>query len=142
VYSDLPSQAKEYDLLNTLENTINFSFSTSLSMNAKRKEEIRVKIHTAISELERKISNMEENTSPVAPENAIGRVSRMDAIQNKSVMESALRTARARLSKLRVALTKIDLPGFGECSLCQQPIPEGRLLFMPESTRCVRCADR
>ena len=34
---------------------------------------------------------------PIAPENAIGRVSRMDAINNKSVNEAALKKAEIKL---------------------------------------------
>ena len=46
------------------------------------------------------ITAYEEMTAPVSPENAIGRVSRMDAIQNKSVAEAALRQARSKLDAL------------------------------------------
>lgn len=111
-------------------------------MNQQQKERVREKILSALQELEEKIQRMEADTMPIAPENSIGRVSRMDALNNKSVMESALRTARSRLSKLRMALSQMERPGFGLCSLCKQPIPEPRLMYMPESTRCVRCADR
>lgn len=111
-------------------------------MNAARREVIREKILKAIEELQVKIGRMEQDTAPIAPENSIGRVSRMDAINNKSVTESALRTAKARLSKLKIALSKLEKPDFGVCSICKQLIPEARLMFMPESTRCVRCADR
>ena len=111
-------------------------------MDTVRREAIKEKILKAIDELQGKINRMEQDTAPIAPENSIGRVSRMDAIHNKSVTESALRTAKARLSKLKIALSKLEKPDFGICSICKQPIPEARLMFMPESTRCVRCADR
>lgn len=111
-------------------------------MDAVRREAIREKILKAIDDLAGKINRMEQDTAPIAPENSIGRVSRMDAINNKSVTESALRSAKARLSKLKIALSKLEKPDFGVCSICKQPIPEARLMFMPESTRCVRCADR
>lgn len=111
-------------------------------MTEKEKIQIREKIQDAIVQTEERIRGLERNTQPVAPENSIGRVSRMDAINNKSVAEAALRTARAKLSKLKIALTKIEEPAFGICSICSQPIPVARLMFMPESSRCVRCADR
>jgi DnaK suppressor protein len=79
-------------------------------------------------------------TQPITPENAIGRVSRMDAINNKSVNEAALRKAQQKLQKLEIALQSIDSTSFGTCSRCGNPILEGRLMFMPESTNCVRCA--
>ncbi len=106
------------------------------------KDALRQKIITKIERTERKIVDLEEMTRPIGPENAIGRVSRMDAINNKSVADAALRTARGQLAKLKVALSKIDRPDFGICAICEQPIPPARLLYMPESSRCVRCAER
>ncbi len=111
-------------------------------MNTGEKDQIRVKILNAIEETEKKIKSMEDNTQPIGPENAIGRVSRMDAINNKSVTEAALRSAKTKLGKLKVALTNMEKPGFGLCKNCGNPIPIPRLMFMPESNKCVRCADR
>jgi DnaK suppressor protein len=79
-------------------------------------------------------------SSLVSPDNVIGRVSRMDAINNKSVVDAALLKAEERLKKLHLILDRLDDPDFGKCRKCRQPIPEGRLLIMPESTLCVRCA--
>lgn len=79
-------------------------------------------------------------TKPIAPENAIGRVSRMDAINNKSVNEAALRQAKNKLKGLKNALMDIDKESFGKCIRCGKPIPAGRLLLVPESRRCVHCS--
>ncbi|MEZ5058826.1 MAG: TraR/DksA C4-type zinc finger protein [Saprospiraceae bacterium] len=68
-------------------------------------------------------------------------VSRMDAIQNKSVAEASLRSARKRVTSLKIALKKLEEPGFGKCTRCGNPIQPARLMFMPESTNCVRCAE-
>jgi len=100
------------------------------------------KINEKIVQAEKEIVHLEDATRPISPENAIGRISRMDAINNKSVAEAALRSSRKKLSQLRLALIKIDEPGFGTCKLCRRPIPAPRLMFMPESTRCVNCADK
>lgn len=83
---------------------------------------------------------MKEVTKPIAPENAIGRISRMDAINNRSVNEASLRVAEEKLKKQERALLKINDKGFGICVRCTQPIPEGRLMIMPESITCVNCA--
>ncbi|NNF33281.1 MAG: TraR/DksA family transcriptional regulator [Saprospiraceae bacterium] len=106
------------------------------------KEALKKKITELINKSEEEIVDLEDMSAPVSPENSIGRVSRMDAINNKSVVEAALRNKKEKLSKLKVALSKIDTPGFGLCAMCKHPIREGRLIFMPESSRCVRCADR
>ncbi len=111
-------------------------------MEYSQREEIRKRMEAAIVEIQKRILELEENTKPVSPENAIGRVSRMDAINNKGVAESALRSARSKLSKLRMALGNIGREDFGICSDCKQPIQIGRLMFLPESSKCVRCAER
>ena len=111
-------------------------------MDSKEKKQLKIKIEEKISQTEQEIVELEELTKPISPENSIGRVSRMDAINNKSVAEAALRSSRKKLGSLKFALTKIDSPEFGNCSVCKNPIPTARLLYMPESTRCVRCADR
>ena len=101
---------------------------------------IREKIEEEISKTEKLIADYKDMSQPVSPENAIGRISRMDAINNKSITESALRQAEGKLSKLKQALEKVGTKDFGICRKCHQPIPLGRILLIPESTRCVQCA--
>ena len=111
-------------------------------MNKNDRKELKKKIEEEILKSEKDIIEIEKLTQPITPENSIGRVSRMDAINNKSVMEAALRTKKAKLTKLKIALSKIDEVDFGLCAMCNNPIQAMRLMFMPESTRCVRCASR
>ena len=111
-------------------------------MTKEERAELKKKIVEAIALTEEKIKGMESMTEPITPENSIGRISRMDAINNKSVAEAALRTAQRKLTSLKVALSKVEDESFGMCSMCKNPIPAARLMYMPESTRCVRCADR
>lgn len=106
------------------------------------KKFFKKKISIEIKTIQAKIDELKEATKPIAPDVAIGRISRMDAINNKSVNEAALRTAEAKLNKLEMAFKKVDDPKFGICIRCGQAIPEGRLMIMPESTKCVNCAQR
>jgi DnaK suppressor protein len=103
-------------------------------------EEIREKIRAEIIKTESVIIDYEELTQPVSPDDSIGRLTRMDAIQNKSIAEAALREARDKLNKLKFALTHIDKPDFGKCAKCGSQIPIGRILLRPESPYCVHCA--
>lgn len=109
-------------------------------MKAEERKQLKEKIIEAITHTEKEVERLEDATKPIAPENSIGRISRMDAINNKGVAEASLRSARRKLSKLKVALTKIDAPEFGICARCKKPIPSARLMYMPESTYCVNCA--
>ncbi len=111
-------------------------------MTTAEKQALKEKIEKLLQETEIKVKEYEELCRPISPENAIGRVSRMDAINNKSVAEAALRTAKRKVEKLNTALSKLEEPDFGTCSSCKRPINPKRVMLMPESTRCVRCASR
>ena len=109
-------------------------------MTETERKELKKKIEASLTETESSIEELKELTKPISPENAIGRVSRMDAINNKSINDAALVQAMNKLDKLRFALKKCDEPEFGSCKRCGQAIPMGRLLLMPESLYCVKCA--
>ena len=111
-------------------------------MNAEERKKLRDKLLQEKEKVQKRIHTLKDLTQPIAPENAIGRVSRMDAINNKSVNEAALRTAENKLKNIDEALRKIDNKDFGHCRRCGQPIAMGRLVVMPESSLCMRCAQR
>ena len=96
-----------------------------------------------IAELEKvrgDIVSLKGQTGPVEPDNAIGRISRMDAISARKISEAKLGDAKGRLVLLNHALTKIDAPDFGLCVSCGDSIAMARLKLMPESRFCVDCA--
>ena len=82
------------------------------------------------------------SSAPVAPDNAIGRLTRMEAINSKSINEAALRKARTTRTLLEKALWAIDSEDFGLCRDCEEPIAFARLMAMPEAALCVTCAAR
>lgn len=103
-------------------------------------EEVKQKILSEIAKTEKIIASYKEMTKPVSPDDAIGRVSRMDAINNKSVTEASLRQAEEKLRGLKHVFSQLGTPDFGLCIRCKSPIPMGRILFRPESVYCVNCA--
>ncbi len=109
-------------------------------MDKKTKVILKDKITQEMESTNRDIVQLEALTQPISPDCAIGRITRMDAINNKSVAESSLRMLRKKLTNLQLALTKIDDDDFGQCASCGKDINEKRLMFLPESTYCIRCA--
>ncbi len=103
-------------------------------------EAIKSRFLSEIEKTRQKISQYEELTGPVAPDNAIGRVSRMDAINNKGVMEAALRKAKERLAGLNRHFEKLETDEFGLCLKCHVEIPIERIFMAPQSSFCVNCA--
>ena len=111
-------------------------------MNSEERQELKGNIEEAIKAQQVLIASLAETSKPVAPDNAIGRLSRMEALNDRAVSEASLNAARHKLSRLETALDKVDQPDFGICVRCDHPIPSGRIVLMPEATRCVPCSER
>lgn len=89
--------------------------------------------------LKRDILRYKEASRPVSPDNSIGRLTRMDAIQSKSINEAALTKARNQLKSYENALTRINNEDFGVCSKCKEDIPIERIMAMPGTSLCTKC---
>ncbi len=103
-------------------------------------ENIKQAIYDEILKTKESIKDLEEQNKPISPDVSLGRLTRMDAINNKSVIEASLKQAKLRLNSLNNALTKIDSEDFGLCIGCGEQIPIARFLIRPESVYCVSCA--
>ena len=93
-----------------------------------------------LAELKDRLKELKKATAPMGLDNAVGRLSRMDYINNKSIDEANIRTSEEKVRALENWLSIVDSNKFGLCKRCGQPINMNRLLFMPESTRCIKCA--
>ena len=110
-------------------------------MDKKQKAELKENIKKKLIGIKEDIAAYELLTKPVSPDNAIGRLTRMQAISSKSINEAALGKARDTRSQLERALAKIDAADFGLCRECDEPIPTARLMILPETDLCVKCAE-
>ena len=108
-------------------------------MEKNKIKEIEKIISKELDETLISINEYKELTKPIKPENSIGRVSRMDAINNKSVMEESLRKLEAKYEKLKFIKTQTQNEDFGMCLKCKNQIPLGRIMIIPESRFCVKC---
>ena len=70
---------------------------------------------------------------------AVGRVSRIDAIQQQKMLEANRESQRIRLQLTKSALRRIDEGEFGECQQCGEDIGVDRLRARPESLYCIEC---
>ena len=109
------------------------------NMTETEKHQILEKLKKEKLKTEGAIVELTELTKPIAPDDSIGRVSRMDAINNRSVSEASLRQANEKLKSILFAIEDIDKPDFGNCRKCGKAIPFGRLMVMPGSSTCVGC---
>ena len=110
-------------------------------MKNDQKAELKERIEEKIKVVHEDIASYELLTKPISPDNAIGRLTRMEAINSKSINEAALKKAKETLAKLERSLAIIDTADFGLCRVCEEPIPFARLTIMPEADLCVQCAE-
>ncbi len=71
---------------------------------------------------------------------SVGRLSRMDALQNQAMAKAQQARRDAEARGLRAALTRIDEGEFGYCEDCGEDIAPKRLELNPTVTRCIGCA--
>lgn len=71
---------------------------------------------------------------------SVGRLSRMDALQNQAMAKAQQARRDAEAKRLRAALARIDEGEFGYCEDCGEEIAAKRLELNPAVTRCVSCA--
>jgi len=90
-------------------------------MNSEEKQKLKRNIEEAIEAQKTLIASLSETSKPVAPDNAIGRLSRMEALSDRAVSEASLNAANTKLSRLETALGKVDQPDFGICVGCENP---------------------
>ena len=110
-------------------------------METAKRKQLKDHIKKKIEDLKKDITSYQLNSRPVAPDNAIGRLTRMEAINSKGINEATLKKSKQTLSKMERTLMTIDDPDFGLCRECEEPIPFARLMIVPESDLCVQCAE-
>jgi len=110
-------------------------------MNQNEKAQVKDYLIKEKAKLSVRLEELKELTKPIEPDCAIGRVSRMDAINNKSINEAALRKSQDKLKRIDISLEHMVDDDFGNCIECGDTIPIQRLLIMPGSL-CVKCAQR
>lgn len=111
-------------------------------MDSNTEEQIKSVILEKIFHLEEELINLKEMTRPMGLDSAIGRVSRMDYINNKSINEAQLKKTETKIKALNNWLAKVGTADFGKCIRCGKDININRLLFLPESNHCIQCASR
>ena len=130
-------------LKNNPDSVVDSCRGTSMgTMTAEEKDKLEKHIRERLDVIRSDIASYRRLTQPVSPDNAIGRLTRLEALGSKSINEAALSTARHTLSRLEHALKMIDRADFGLCRVCEEPIPFQRLMVVPETDRCVECAER
>ena len=112
----------------------------SLPLTLAQLDELRAELEREVARLERAMKGTKEASQPVQlDQSSVGRVSRIDAIQNQQMSASAYGRDQVRYAALVNALARMESGTYGRCGRCGKPIPYGRLLVLPESANCAAC---
>ena len=110
-------------------------------LNDGQREELSRDLRRLLEELQVVEIATREGSRPVDLDEPIGRLSRMDAMQ-----QQAMSTANRRRNKLRLQLVtaalEADPDDYGICKKCDDFIGYARLKARPESPFCVTCQTR
>jgi len=105
--------------------------------------ELRTELVRQLTRLERSMKVTEEAARPVElDQTAVGRLSRMDALQNQALTKNLQERELIKYAQLEQALKRLESGTYGICSECAGPIPFERLLVFPETPSCGRCEER
>ena len=72
-------------------------------------------------------------------QSSVGRLSRMDAIQQQAMAKATQRNVEVRLQQCGIALRAFENGEYGDCRRCEEPIGFRRLSAKPEAPFCVDC---
>lgn len=102
-------------------------------------DELHAELLRLQQELRKLLDASKDESKPVDLGTPIGRLSRMDAMQQQSMAQANRRSHEVRLKQITAALTLIHSEDFGLCRSCEEPIGYARLKARPESPFCLDC---
>lgn len=112
-----------------------------VAMNDTRMTEFRELIEARLAEVAGEDARGRGGQAIVElDQQAVGRLSRMDALQNQAMAKAQQARRDGEVARLRAALARIEDGSYGACEECGEEIPAGRLRLDLAARRCVSCA--
>lgn len=87
-----------------------------------------------------KEAQKKENGAVELDQARVGRLTRMDAMQQQAMVQAAARLTDIERQRIQTALSRIQSGEYGHCILCDEEIAEKRLQFDPSLLTCIACA--
>ena len=103
--------------------------------------ELREKMTARLAELETLQEESAEARAPVELDQAaVGRVSRIDAIQAQQMAKETARRRTIEMQRIKSAFLRMDKGDYGICIRCEEDIAIKRLENDPSVPTCIDCA--
>lgn len=108
----------------------------------EQRDDLRRRLQEERATLQTALVGADERSETVELDGSMGRLSRMDALQQQEVAKAQARQARQRLKTVLGALRRIETDDYGWCPDCGELIGYKRLAVRPEAPFCVPCSAR
>ena len=115
-------------------------FAIQTMRDSQNLENFRKKLQESHEEIEQYLAKTAESAESVSPDKGLGRLSRMEAMQDQQLILAARRRKKMQKVEVLSALQRLEHGIFGTCIFCGKPIAVERLEVAPESTTCVSCS--
>lgn len=108
-------------------------------LTAAERDELRRDLLALCESLASTLAGLDAGAQVVDLDAPIGRLSRMDALQQQSMAKANRQSMTARLTQAQAALHRMDDDEYGYCRACDEPIAYKRLKARPETPFCLAC---
>jgi DnaK suppressor protein len=108
-------------------------------LTAAQLQELRGILETERARLTRSLDRANRDGPVQLDQQAVGRLSRMDALMNEGLAQGSMSRAREEVGLIEQALRRIEDGSYGMCQTCAEPIDVDRLMAIPETLHCAGC---
>ena len=113
---------------------------TSPRLTQEQIAELREELERQLGRLEKSMKVTDAALETVElDQTAVGRLSRIDSLQNQSMAKGLREREIVRHSQIREALIRVDQGTYGICTVCEGTVPFERLFVFPEAPECAHC---
>lgn len=108
-------------------------------LTAAQMDELREELQRTLSRIERSLQLNGGGRTTDLDQSAVGRLSRIEAIQNQGFTQNLHDRERLQLEQVMEALKRLEAGTYGICTTCRHPIRFERLAVFPEARTCSQC---
>ncbi|MDX1646011.1 MAG: hypothetical protein R3304_02610 [Longimicrobiales bacterium] len=109
-------------------------------LSAGQLQELERELGRQLEKLKKSMTITDESLRTVElDQTAVGRLSRMDSLQNQALSAGLREREVARLSLILQALERMRNGDYGICTACGGAVPFERLWVFPEASECAAC---
>lgn len=94
-----------------------------------------------LAELRAQLELLKSSSAPVSLDLSIGRLSRVDALQQQHMASATRGRVETQIRQIGVAIRRLQTAAFGECAACGADIGRRRLLARPWTPYCRHCEE-